>query len=70
MYKVMQGNFTASGCGDYWEVLEFEELDQALKCFQDVKEDVRGINKHPHGYLETLIVDDNDECLASMIYHY
>lgn len=72
MFRVMQGNMTAGGCGDYWEVGSFEDFNQACDCFNDVKEDLRGITKHPHGYLETLIIDDDgdDECLASMIYRY
>ena len=66
----MRGNMTAGGCGDYWEVGSFEEINQALDCFNGIKEDLRGITKHPHGYLETLIMDDDGECLASMIYRY
>lgn len=72
MFKVLQGNMTSQGTGDYWEVDSFEDFNQALDCFNDVKEDMRGITRHPHGYLETLIIvdDDYNECLASMIYRY
>ena len=70
-YVVLQGNMTSQGTGDYWTVDAFDNFEEAFKCMQDVSEDIKGITKHPHGYLETIIFDiDDNEDIASLKYHY
>lgn len=68
-YVVMQGNFRASGNGDYWKVEEFKTLKEAKKCMKCVCDDTHGISKYPNGYLETVIMCD-DEIIDSMQYDY
>ena len=54
-YCVIQGNFTKSGTGDYWDVGEFDTLGEARRCMYEIYDNMDGISKEPNGYLETLI---------------
>lgn len=60
-YKVLQGNFTASGCGDYFEQGKFDNLEDARKFMESIYNDTRGYRRYPHGYLETLIEEYDDQ---------
>lgn len=55
IYKLMQGNFTASGCGDAWEVESFNTLKEARAEMKRISKDTKGIAKHPGGFVNTFI---------------
>ena len=72
-YVVMQGNFTESGTGNFWEVGSFDTLEEARECFDNVKFDINGISKYYKGYLETTIEwydSDNDLYIYEDLYDY
>ena len=54
-YCVIQGNFTKSGAGDYWDEGEFNTLEEAQERMNEIYDDMNGISKLPNGFLETLI---------------
>ena len=62
-YLVMQGMMTSSGTGDYCKYGEFTNKADAIKKFNEIKNDLEGYsNKPTHGYLETTIeLYENDE---------
>lgn len=83
-YYVLQGNFTKSGTGDYWNEGEFDTLEEAQKRMYEIYDNMDGISKQPNGYLETLIIrekteidedkeldeDDEYEIVDGMVYYY
>lgn len=61
MFYVAQGMMTASGCGDFADYGSFESLEEAKARYNEIKYKVAGYNKPPHGYLETVIYEDDFE---------
>ena len=61
IYRVLQGNFTASGCGDYFEQGRFYNLETAKMCMDSIYDDTKGYSRYPYGYLETVIEEYDDQ---------
>ena len=59
MYTVLQGNMTKNGHGDLNKVKSFDVLKEAREFAKRINHDLKGYSKYPHGYLETLIVNDD-----------
>lgn len=72
-FYVWQGNLTESGGGDIEIVGEYNNLADAKKYFEAIKEDIAGYNLHPHGRIETWITKKekiDDDAIAFTAYYY
>ena len=64
-FVVMQGTFTQSGMGDGWSDSIYESYNEALKQFNLIRKNIKGIVKHANGFIctwiERQIWNDSDE---------
>ena len=60
LYIIEQGAMTKSGCGDLNIYRKYTTIDEALKDFNEIKNDLTGWNIPPHGYLLTILYKEND----------
>ena len=68
MYRVLQGKISNNGCGDYHVINCYDNLDDALDLFNEIKEDKKGWCLSKYNHLETLVIDeDYNEILARFL---